>query len=45
MNTLVLALDELRKKAGLGFGDGKAMPGKKRKLELVDERGPEDDDM
>lgn len=27
-------LDDLRKKAGVGFGGGKEMPGKKRKLEL-----------
>ncbi|KAF9006970.1 hypothetical protein BDQ17DRAFT_1351180 [Cyathus striatus] len=27
-------IDELRKKAGVGFGDGKAMPGKKRKVDM-----------
>jgi multiple RNA-binding domain-containing protein 1 len=27
-------LDELRKKAGVGFGDGKELPGKKRKLNM-----------
>lgn len=38
-------VDELRKKAGLGFGGGKELPGKKRKIEMVDDRGPEDDDL
>lgn len=27
-------IDELRKKAGVGFGDGKELPGRKRKLDL-----------
>lgn len=27
-------LDELRKKAGVGFGGGKELPGRKRKLEM-----------
>ncbi|KAF8259088.1 hypothetical protein EI94DRAFT_1774016 [Lactarius quietus] len=31
-------IDELRKKAGVGFGDGSDMPGKKRKL-VLDEDG------
>lgn len=38
-------IDELRKKAGVGFGGRKELPGKKRKLEMVDERGPEGEDM
>ncbi|EKM52462.1 uncharacterized protein PHACADRAFT_126290 [Phanerochaete carnosa HHB-10118-sp] len=38
-------IEELRKKAGVGFGGGKELPGKKRKLEMVDERGLVDDDM
>ncbi|KAN0136550.1 hypothetical protein V8E53_005597 [Lactarius tabidus] len=37
-------IDELRKKAGVGFGDGSDMPGKKRKLVLgEDGDGGEDD--
>lgn len=36
-------LDALRKKAGVGFGDGKPMPGQKRKLNL-DGAEPDDDD-
>ncbi|KAF6745615.1 rRNA primary transcript binding protein [Ephemerocybe angulata] len=37
-------LDALRKKAGVGFGDGKAMPGRKRKLDMggKDDQDPED---
>ena len=31
-------IEELRRKAGVGFGDGSDMPGKKRKL-LLDEDG------
>ena len=27
-------MDMLRKKAGVGYGDGKAMPGRKRKLDM-----------
>jgi multiple RNA-binding domain-containing protein 1 len=27
-------LDVLRKKAGVGYGEGKAMPGRKRKLDF-----------
>ncbi|TFK26928.1 RNA-binding domain-containing protein [Coprinopsis marcescibilis] len=41
-------LDALRKKAGVGFGDGKAMPGRKRKLDLGkkgQEEDPEDLDV
>ena len=30
-------IDELRKKAGVGYGDGAELPGRKRKLELGDE--------
>ncbi|TCD61352.1 Multiple RNA-binding domain-containing protein 1 [Steccherinum ochraceum] len=36
-------IDELRKKAGVGFGGGKELPGKKRKVEIGD--GNEDEDM
>ena len=36
-------IDELRKKAGVGFGGGKEMPGKKRKLELGDDYGADMD--
>jgi multiple RNA-binding domain-containing protein 1 len=37
-------IDELRKKAGVGFGDGSDMPGRKRKLVLdEDGEGGEDD--
>ena len=32
-------IDELRKKAGVGFGDGKALPGKKRKIDMGDDAG------
>lgn len=36
-------IDELRKKAGVGFGGGKELPGKKRKLEFGDgDAGDED---
>ena len=31
-------IEELRKKAGVGYGDGKELPGKKRKL-IMDEDG------
>jgi len=34
-------LDALRKKAGVGYGDGKALPGQKRKLNLG-KKGDED---
>ncbi|KAL6308826.1 hypothetical protein BKA93DRAFT_822110 [Sparassis latifolia] len=39
-------VEELRKKAGVGFGGGKEMPGKKRKLEFAEGEGQEgaDDD-
>lgn len=37
-------IDELRQKAGVGFGGGKAMPGRKRKLQLGDKEGDEGDD-
>ena len=30
-------IDELRKKAGVGYGDGAELPGRKRKLELGDD--------
>ena len=30
-------IDELRKKAGVGFGGGKEMPGRKRKLTMGDD--------
>ena len=30
-------IDELRKKAGVGFGGGKEMPGRKRKLNMGDD--------
>jgi multiple RNA-binding domain-containing protein 1 len=38
-------VDELRRKAGVGFGDGSDMPGKKRKLLLDEdsEHGKDDD--
>lgn len=29
-------VDELRRKAGVGFGGGKEMPGRKRKLDMGD---------
>lgn len=35
----------LRKKAGVGFGGGAEMPGKKRKLQLGDGGGDADDDV
>ncbi|RXW17359.1 hypothetical protein EST38_g8495 [Candolleomyces aberdarensis] len=36
-------LDALRKKAGVGFGDGKGnMPGRKRKLDMPGKKGEED---
>lgn len=37
-------IEELRKKAGVGFGGGKELPGKKRKLDLGDGDG-EDEEM
>ena len=37
-------LEALRKKAGVGFGGGKDMPGRKRKLNLGGKTGEEDDD-
>jgi multiple RNA-binding domain-containing protein 1 len=36
-------LEALRKKAGVGFGGGKEMPGRKRKLDLG-KMGEEDDE-
>jgi multiple RNA-binding domain-containing protein 1 len=36
-------LDVLRQKAGVGFGGGAELPGKKRKLELGDGDGEGDD--
>lgn len=30
-------IDELRKKAGVGFGGGKELPGRKRKLDMGDD--------
>ena len=36
-------IDELRKKAGVGFGDGSDVPGRKRKL-VLDEDGDGEDD-
>ncbi|KAH8101233.1 hypothetical protein BXZ70DRAFT_935079 [Cristinia sonorae] len=38
-------IEELRKKAGVGFGGGKEMPGKKRKLDLGDGDGEDDMDI
>jgi multiple RNA-binding domain-containing protein 1 len=37
-------IDALRKKAGVGYGDGKEMPGQKRKLNFgkTGEEDPED---
>ena len=35
-------LEVLRKKAGVGFGGGKDMPGRKRKLDLLGKTGEED---
>lgn len=29
-------IDELRHKAGVGFGDGAELPGKKRKIEMTE---------
>lgn len=37
-------IEELRKKAGVGFGDGKELPGRKRKLDLGGDEG-EDEEM
>ena len=36
-------LEVLRKKAGVGFGGGKDMPGRKRKLNLGSKMGEEED--
>lgn len=36
-------LDVLRQKAGAGFGGGKEMPGRKRKIEL-NKKGGDDED-
>ncbi|THH23232.1 hypothetical protein EUX98_g7946 [Antrodiella citrinella] len=36
-------IDKLREKAGVGFGGGKEMPGKKRKVDLGDDDGDNDD--
>ncbi len=38
-------IDELRKKAGVGFGDGSDMPGKKRKLVLDEDADAGEDDV
>ncbi|KAI0344215.1 RNA-binding domain-containing protein [Trametopsis cervina] len=38
-------IDELRKKAGVGFGGGKEMPGRKRKLDLGDNGAMDLDDL
>jgi multiple RNA-binding domain-containing protein 1 len=39
-------LDVLRLKAGVGFGGGAELPGKKRKLEIGGDKGIDgDDDM
>ena len=32
-------IEELRKKAGVGYGAGKEMPGRKRKLDMGDDKG------
>ena len=37
-------LEKLREKAGVGLGDGKELPGKKRKLVLDDDGGGEEED-
>jgi multiple RNA-binding domain-containing protein 1 len=37
-------LDVLRQKAGVGFGDGKEMPGRKRKLDLGQKAGGGNDE-
>ena len=37
-------LDELRRKAGVGLGDGKNMPGRKRKIEFAEGDDGELDD-
>jgi multiple RNA-binding domain-containing protein 1 len=36
-------LDALRQKAGVGFGGGAELPGKKRKLDLGDDEGDGED--
>jgi len=38
-------VEELRKKAGVGYGDGKELPGKKRKLVLDEDGDAGDDDV
>jgi multiple RNA-binding domain-containing protein 1 len=38
-------LDVLRKKAGVGFGQGTELPGRKRKLELEDTLGEGDEEQ
>jgi len=38
-------IDELRKKAGVGFGDGKELPGRKRKLNMGDDDEGEENEM
>ena len=37
-------IDELRKKAGVGFGDGSDLPGRKRKLVLDGDGEDAEDD-
>ncbi|TFY67177.1 hypothetical protein EVJ58_g1792 [Rhodofomes roseus] len=37
-------IDDLRKKAGVGFGAGKEMPGQKRKVRMEDKEGEDVDD-
>ncbi|CDO68079.1 hypothetical protein BN946_scf184788.g10 [Trametes cinnabarina] len=38
-------VERLREKAGVSYGGGAEMPGRKRKLEMGDEDGADDDDM
>ena len=37
-------MDALRLKAGVGFGGGAELPGKKRKLEIGGDKGIDEDD-
>ena len=38
-DAVTVNVEELRRKAGVGFGGGKEVPGRKRKLEMGEKEG------